>query len=71
MTVVEKVVVRVRHVQMLWIGGTGTLIAWFLAKVVFHKGGFVHVALVVAVCCYIIQFLQDRRTREYRDSLDR
>jgi hypothetical protein len=71
MTVVEKVATRVRTVKLLWIGGTGTLVAWVLAKVVFHKGGFVHVTLVIAVCCYLIQFLQDCRTREYRKSLDR
>jgi hypothetical protein len=71
MTFAHKLANAVRNLQMLWISGTGLVAIWFLATVVFHKSGFVHVVLVVGICCYLIQFFQDWRTREYRKSLDR
>lgn len=44
---------------------------WLVAKFLLHKGGMVHVLLIVAAACLIIQFAQDRRTREYERSLTR
>jgi uncharacterized membrane protein len=50
---------------MLWITGTGFLLAWFVAKFGFGKGGFFHILLMVALNLFVIQFVQDRRTKAY------
>jgi len=55
---------------MLWIVGSIMVVIWFVEKFLFHKSGMVHVVLMIAVSMYLIQFVQDRRTREYQRSLD-
>jgi len=54
---------------MLWISGTAALIIWFVLKFLLHKSGMVHVILFAALTLFVIQFAQDRRTKEYRRSL--
>ena len=56
--------------NMLWITGTGLLIAWFIVKFVLHRGGAIHIVLFLAISFYVIQFAQDRRTKQYKESLD-
>jgi len=50
---------------MLWIVGTIFIAIWFVAKFVLGKSGLVHIILLVAISCFVIQFLQDRRTKAY------
>ncbi len=50
---------------MLWIVGTIFLAIWLIAKFVFGKTGLVHTILFAAFACFVIQFLQDRRTKAY------
>lgn len=50
---------------MLWIVGSLILIAWFVAKFIAGKGGMVHTMLMAAITLYVIQFVQDHRTRAY------
>ena len=54
---------------MLWIVGSILLAVWFVEKFLMRKGGFVHVILLSAISCFIIQFVQDHRTRAYQRSL--
>ena len=56
---------------MLWIVGAVLIVVWLVEKFLLHKGGLVHVILMVAVSVFIIQFAQDRRTKEYQRSLNR
>jgi Family of unknown function (DUF5670) len=56
---------------MLWIFGVALAGVWLIAKFVFHKGGMVHVLLMIAGASFIIQFAQDRRTKAYERSLTR
>jgi hypothetical protein len=56
---------------MLWIVGSILIVIWLVEKFLLHKGGMVHVILMIAVSIFLIQFVQDRRTREYRRSLTR
>jgi len=56
---------------MLWLTGSLLLICWLIAKFVLHKSGMVHLLLLAAVIFFVIQFAQDRRTREYERSLNR
>ena len=55
---------------MLWFTGSGLLIAWFILKFALHKGGAIHIMLFLAISFYVIQFAQDRRTKQYKESLD-
>lgn len=55
---------------MLWIAGSLMVVIWFVATFLFHKGGMVHVVLMIAASMFLIQFVQDRRTRAYQKSLD-
>lgn len=56
---------------MLWIFGSFVVALWFVARFLLHKGGMVHVLLIVAAACFIIQFAQDCRTRAYDRSVNR
>jgi len=50
---------------MLWITGSLLLIIWFISKFLLHKGGMVHLLLFAAIMFFVIQFAQDRRTKEF------
>jgi hypothetical protein len=54
---------------MLWISGSLIIAIWLILKFVLHKGGMVHVILMIAVSLFIAQFAQDRRTKAYERSL--
>ena len=56
---------------MLWILGAGLIVLWFLLKVLLHKGGFVHILLLVGISLLIIQFAAYRKTRYQRISAGR
>jgi hypothetical protein len=56
---------------MLWIAGSILVVIWLVEKFLLHKGGMVHVLLMIAVSIFLIQFVQDMRTKEYRRSLTR
>jgi hypothetical protein len=56
---------------MLWIVGSILVVIWLVEKFLLHKGGMVHVILMIAVSIFLSQFVQDRRTKEYRRSLTR
>ena len=53
---------------MLWYTGSLLLVIWFVLKFLLHKSGMVHVVLFGALTLFIIQFAQDRRTKEYERS---
>ncbi len=56
---------------MLWIVGSLTALIWFVLKFLLHKSGMVHVVLMIAISMFLIQFVQDRRTKAYERSLHR
>ncbi len=56
---------------MLWIVGSLFVVIWSIEKFLLHKGGMVHVLLMIALSIFLIQFVQDRRTKEYERSLTR
>jgi len=53
---------------MLWIVSAISFVVWLVGTFLLHKGGPIHFALVSAICFFVIQFTQDRRTREYKKS---
>jgi hypothetical protein len=60
-----------REYLMLWIAGSILVLIWLFAKFVMHKGGMIHVVVMIAISMFIIQFVQDRRTKEYERSIGR
>ncbi len=56
---------------MLWITGTLLLVIWLISKFLLHKGGMVHLLLFAAILFFVIQFAQDRRTKEYEQTRNR
>jgi hypothetical protein len=48
---------------MLWIVGCIPFVIWLVEKFLLHKGGMVHVWLMIAVSLFLAQFVQDRRTK--------
>jgi hypothetical protein len=56
---------------MLWIVGSIVMVAWLVLKFLLHKSGMVHVLLLVAISCFVIQLVQDLRTKAYERSLTR
>jgi hypothetical protein len=56
---------------MLWIVGSILIVIWLIEKFLLHKGGMVHVILMIAISMFLIQFVQDRRTKAYQRSLGR
>ncbi len=59
------------NLEMLWIVGSILIAVWLVLTFLLHKGGLVHVILIIAITSFIIQFVQDRRTKAYERSLDR
>jgi hypothetical protein len=55
---------------MLWLTGALLFICWIIAKFLLHKSGMVHLFLMAAAIFFVIQFVQDCRTKEYERSLD-
>jgi hypothetical protein len=50
---------------MLWLTGSLLFIGWIIAKFLLHKSGMWHLFLMAAVIFFVVQFAQDRRTKEY------
>jgi len=55
---------------MLWLTGGALFICWIIGKFLLHKSGMWHLFLMAAVIFFVVQFAQDRRTKEYQRSLD-
>jgi hypothetical protein len=47
------------------------MVVWLALKFLLHKSGMVHVLLLVAIPCFVIQLVQDVRTKAYERSLRR
>ena len=56
---------------MLWYVGSFFLAIWVVEKFLLHKGGFVHTLLLAALGCFVVQLVQDRRTKAYHEETQR
>ncbi len=56
---------------MLWITGSLLLVIWLIATFLLHKGGMIHLLVISALMFFVIQFAQDRRTKEYEETRNR
>jgi len=55
---------------MLWLSGSLLLVCWLIAKFLLHKSGMWHLFLMAAAILFVIQFIQDRRTKEHEKSFE-
>ena len=51
---------------MLWLIGSKLVYYWLVLRLVLHKTGTVHMLLIATFSIYVIQIVQDRRTRAYK-----
>jgi len=56
---------------MLWIVGSIPMVVWLVLKFLLHKSGMVHILLLIGISCFVIQLVQDVRTKAYERSLPR
>ena len=56
---------------MLWFVGSMVVVLWLVLRFIFHKSGMIHICLMIAASIFLIQFVQDRRTKAYQRSLTR
>jgi predicted PurR-regulated permease PerM len=54
---------------MLWKVGAIVMAGWLVAWLLLNKGGMIHTLLLVALASFVIQFVQDHRTKAYERSL--
>ena len=54
---------------MLWIVGGISLTIWLVGAFLLHKGGGWHTILLFTIAAFVVQFVQDRRTRAYKANL--
>jgi len=48
---------------MLWLVGTGLLVAWFVLYFVVHQRGWVHLLLLSGLSLLFVQFMGYRKTK--------
>lgn len=53
---------------MMWVINAVVLTVWFVLKFVLHKGGYVHILLIVAITIFVVKVLAYRKTRYQRIS---
>jgi hypothetical protein len=54
----------------MWVVSGGLLLVWFILKFALHKGGFIHIILVMAISIAGVQFIADRKTRYHKRSVN-
>ena len=52
-----------KFLKPLWILSAILFAIWFVLKFLLHKGGYVHAILLTGVALFVVQLVQDRRTR--------
>jgi hypothetical protein len=52
----------------MWLIGSVILAIWFILKFLLHKGGYVHLLLILSLSMYGVQILADRKTRYHRNA---
>jgi hypothetical protein len=50
---------------MLWVVGTGLIVAWIILEV-FAPRGWIHLLLLSGICCLIVQIAAYRKTKIHR-----
>jgi hypothetical protein len=53
----------------MWLIGSVILAIWFILKFLLHKGGYVHLLLILSLSMYGVQILADRKTRYHRNAV--
>jgi len=46
-----------------WVVSAIIVAVWFVLKFVLHKGGYVHIILLLGLSIFVVQVISDRNTR--------
>ena len=52
----------------MWIAIALLMTAWFVLKVIFHKGGYVHMFLVAAIAIFVVRLIAQRKAHYHQTS---
>jgi hypothetical protein len=52
----------------MWRIGFGILFLWFTLKVLLHKGGYVHLLLILSLSMFVVQIMADRKARYHKNA---
>jgi Family of unknown function (DUF5670) len=63
--------IRLKSLAPMWLISGVLVIIWFILKLAFHKGGYIHMLLVAAFSMAVVQIIADRKTRYHKASSDR
>ena len=55
---------RLHLLMVIWLISLVLFVAWLTGKVVFGKGGFIHVLLLCAVAVALVQWVHERRAAQ-------
>lgn len=47
----------------MWVASAVLLAVWLVLKFLLHKGGYVHILLLLGLTLAVIQFMAERKTR--------
>ncbi len=50
----------------MWVISSLILLVWFILKFLLHKGGYVHILLLLALSMFGVQILAYRKTRYHK-----
>ena len=55
----------------MWIISSLILLVWFILKFLLHKGGYVHILLMLSLAMFGVQFLAYRKTQYHKNTAGR
>lgn len=50
----------------MWVVSAGIVMIWLVLKFVLHKGGFIHILLLLGISIFVVQLIAYRKTRYHR-----
>ena len=55
----------------MWLIASVVLLIWFILKVLLHKGGYVHILLILSLSMIGVQLMAERKTRYHKKTAGR
>ena len=52
----------------MWVISSLILLIWFILKFLLHKGGYVHILLILALSMFVVQVLAYRKTQYHKNT---
>jgi hypothetical protein len=55
----------------MWLIASVVLLIWFILKFLLHKGGYVHILLILSLSMIGVQLMAERKTRYHKKTAGR